>query len=282
MTNRLRLAIVSALFFGFIAAYGVYTFLRQQREATEVLKKATQSVVIAAKDIPAGTAITEKTVKDGLIKVTPWPKVSVPKGSFTTPKEVIGKTVRTKVVAGEPILESKLAGEGAGLTVRLTPGYRALALKVDEVIGVSGFLVPDDRVDVIATVVPPGRTSQDEKLSKIVLQNRRVLSVAQNVEQQKAGKPVIAHSVTLELTPEEAEKLSIATRDGEIILALRAIGDANTVTTRGSTKRDLIGAATPVVLRKKAVPAKPVPQEPVPQKYRVEVYIGNEKSVREF
>jgi|SRR3989304_208584 len=284
MVNRLRIAIIAAIFFGLIAAYGVYSFLRQQREATEALKSATQNVVVAAKEIPAGTNVTEKIIKEGLVKETSWPKASVPPGSFYSTNQVVGKTVKTKVVAGEPILESKLVGEGVGLASRLAAGYRAVAVKVDEVIGVSGFIAPDDRVDVIATLTPPGRGSQDEKLSKIVLQNRRVLSVAQSVE-QKEGKPQVVRSITLEVTPEEAEKLSLAVVDGHVILALRAIGDEAAKITRGSTKRDLLALAAPSVPRRKAErppAAPPVSTEAPPQKYRVEVYRGSQKSVVEF
>lgn len=284
MVNRLRIAIIAAIFFGLVAAYGVYNFLRQQREATEALKSATQNVVVAAKEIPAGTNVTEKIIKEGLVKETSWPKASVPPGSFYSTNQVVGKTVKTKVVAGEPILESKLVGEGVGLASRLAAGYRAVAVKVDEVIGVSGFIAPDDRVDVIATLTPPGRGSQDEKLSKIVLQNRRVLSVAQSVE-QKEGKPQVVRSITLEVTPEEAEKLSLAVVDGHVILALRAIGDDAAKITRGSTKRDLLALAAPSVPRRKAErppAAPPVSTEALPQKYRVEVYRGSQKSVVEF
>lgn len=284
MVNRLRIAIIAAIFFGLIAAYGVYSFLRQQREATEALKSATQNVVVAAKEIPAGTNVTEKIIKEGLVKETSWPKASVPPGSFYSTNQVVGKTVKTKVVAGEPILESKLVGEGVGLASRLAAGYRAVAVKVDEVIGVSGFIAPDDRVDVIATLTPPGRGSQDEKLSKIVLQNRRVLSVAQSVE-QKEGKPQVVRSITLEVTPEEAEKLSLAVFEGHVILALRAIGDEAAKITRGSTKRDLLALAAPSVPRRKAErppAAPPVSTEAPPQKYRVEVYRGSQKSVVEF
>lgn len=285
MPSRLKIAIAAAVFFGLVAAYGIYNFLRQQKEATEALKQATQNVVVASKDIPAGSNITEKMVKEGLIKETPFPKASVPAGSFYSPKQVVGKVVKTKVVAGEPILESRLVGEGHGLTGRVAPGYRAVAVKVDEVIGVSGFIAPDDRVDVIATVAPPGRGSADEKLSKIVLQNKRVLSVAQNVE-QKDGKAQVVRSITLEVTPEESEKLSLAALEGQIILALRAVGDEVTHATRGSTKRDLLlGSSVPSEPRKAAtsqkqriVEAAPLP----PQKYRVEVYSGGAKSTVEF
>jgi pilus assembly protein CpaB len=280
MPSRLRIAVLGALFFGFVAAYGIYNFLGAQRAETEALKRATQSVTVSGRDIPPGTTITDTMVKEGWIKVTPWPKSSVPPGSFSSPQEVVGKVTRVKTVSGEPILGSKLAGEGAGLTVRLMPGYRAMAVKVDEVIGVSGFLVPDDRVDVVVTMVPPGTNSQNEKVSKIVLQSRRVLSVAQSVE-QKDGKPQIVRSVTLEVTPEEAEKLSLAALQGEILLALRAVGDGEFIKTRGSTKHDLLAMARRSSTKPLAASSEK-PTQAAPEKYRVEVYLGNKRSVYEF
>ena len=168
-----------------------------------------------------------------------------------------------------------MAGKEAGLTVRLTQGHRAVAIRVDEVIGVSGFIKPDDRVDVIVTAVPPGKKSQDEKLSKIVLQNKRVLSVAQNLE-HKDGKAQVVRSITLEVTPEEAEKLSLASQEGQIILALRAMGDEQLAMTRGSNKRDLLSISAPP-------PRRGSPRAAAsPKPYRVEVYHGNARSVVEF
>jgi len=275
MPNRLKIAILAAVFFGLIAAYGVYNFLRQQREAAEALKTETQSVVVATKDMPAGTIIA----KD-MVNVTPWPKASLPARSYSNPEQVIGKVSKVRTVAGEPILESKLTGEGAGLTVLLSPGNRAMAVRVDEIIGVSGFIAPNDRVDMIVHVVPPGKQDA-EKISKIVLQNKRVLSVAQSVE-QKDGKPQVARSITLEVTPEEAERLTVAELQGEILLALRGVGDETIVQTKGSTKRDLLALATAPALpgAKRAVPVAAGPPEP--KKFVVELYQGSEKSVKEF
>lgn len=272
MAQRVRIAIVAAIFFGFIAAYGIYNFLHRQRQEVEAMKKVTQNVVVAGKDIPAGTALTDKNVKEGLIKVSPWPKDSVPKGAFASTQQVLGKVAKIKVFAGEPLLESRMAGEGAGLTVRLSPGNRGMAVKIDEIIGVSGFIAPDDRVDVIATTTPPGKET-GEKISKVVLQNKRVLSVAQATE-QKEGKPQVARSITLEVTPEEAEKLSLASLDGQIVLALRAIGDDKIVKTEGSNKRELLALAS-----RRTPQVKPQSR---PEKYQVEVYLGSKRSVVEF
>lgn len=275
MQNRLKIALVVAVFFGLIASYGIYNFLNQQQRATDSLRASTQDIVVAAQDIPPGTTLNDEAFKRGIVKTTPWPKSSIPAGAFSSPQQIVGKVNRVKILANEPILESRLAGEGAGLTVRLEAGKRALALRVDEIVGVSGFIVPDDRVDVILTTTPVG-AAQDAKISKIVLQNKRVLSVAQNTE-QKDGKPQLARSITLEVTPEEAEKLSLASQEGQIVLALRGLGDDAHLTTVGSNKRDLLSLA--------AAPRKAsggtVVQAP-PDKYRVEVILGSNRNVVEF
>jgi pilus assembly protein CpaB len=276
MQNRLKIALVVAVFFGLIAAYGIYNFLSGQQRQTDSLRAANQDIVVAAQDIPAGTIINDEAIKKGMIKTTPWPKTSIPAGAFSSPQQVIGKVNRVKVLANEPLLESRLAGEGAGLTVRLEAGKRALALRVDEIVGVSGFIVPDDRVDVILTTTPLGG-NQDTKISKIVLQNKRVLSVAQSTE-QKDGKPQLARSITLEVTPEEAEKLSLASQEGQIVLALRGLGDDAQLTTIGSNKRDLLAIAAPP----RKVAGRVVTPPPPPDKYRVEVIMGSNRNVVEF
>src|ERR671919_58593 len=267
MQNRLKIALVVAVFFGLIAAYGIYNFLSQKQKETDSLRASNQDIVVAAQDIPPGTILNDEALKKGLIKTTPWPKTSIPVGAFSSPQQVVGKVNRVKILANEPILESRLAGEGAGLTVRLEAGKRAVAVRVDENNGVSGFIVPDDRVDIILTTTPPGVTGQENRIAKIVLQNKRVLSVAQSTE-QKDGKPQLARSITLEVTPEEAEKLSLAQQEGQIVLALRGVGDETDAKTVGSFKKDLLAVASP----RRAGGGRPVVQ--APDKYRVEVIHG--------
>jgi pilus assembly protein CpaB len=276
MQNRLKIALVVAVFFGLIAAYGIYNFLSYKQKETDSLRASNQEIVVAAQDIPPGTTINEEVIKKGMIKTTPWPKNSIPVGAFSSPQQVVGKINRVKILANEPILESRLAGEGAGLTVRLEAGKRALAVRVDEIIGVSGFIVPDDRVDVILTTTPLG-ANQDAKVSKIVLQNKRVLSVAQSTE-QKDGKPQLARSITLEVTPDEAEKLSLASQEGQIVLALRGLGDDSETRTIGSNKRDLLSLAASS--QKTTTGGAPTP--PPAEKYRVEVILGSNRNVVEF
>jgi pilus assembly protein CpaB len=265
MGYRLKIAVVAAIIFGFIAAAGSYNYLRQQNAAAEAMKKSLQKVIVAAKELPAGTMIDEKAISDGLLKEVAWPKDSIPVGSFSSTDKLLGKAVNIKLTAGEPILASRV-GDGLGLPGRLTPGYRALAMKVDEVSGVSGFIAPDDRVDVIATVNTPG----EGRIAKTVLQDKRVLSVASNAEQKSTGQ--MARSITLEVTPEEAEKLSLAQNEGPLSLALRSARDQKMVTTSGSSSREIFGGPP----QPKAV------VKAAPRKQEVEVYLGQKKSVAEF
>jgi pilus assembly protein CpaB len=150
----------------------------------------------------------------------------------------------------------------------LAPGTRAVAVKVNEVIGVSGFIAPNDRVDVIANIEKPGTEGLDKNVAKVVLQDKRVLSVAQTIEKTKDGKPKVASSITLELTPDETEKLSFATTKGQVVLALRGANDRGTAETKGSTVADFLP---------KQVAAKS-PRKP----YEVNVYNGSQRSVVTF
>ena len=274
MKNRLRFAMLIAISFGLLAAYGIFSFLRQQRLESERFRSSLQDVVVTTKDVPSGTTLTSD-----MVKTTSYLRSSIPPGAFSSLQQVTGKIAKTTLTAGEPILPSRL-GDKAGLTVLLTPGHRAIAVRVNEIIGVSGFIVPNDRVDVIALVAPPSATNEAAKqISKIVLQNKRVLSVAQTVNEPKDGKPQVASSITLELTPEEAEKLSLASIEGQIVLALRSAQDENIVRTEGSTTRDLLNLAAPPP---PPVPVVAPPPPPPPARYRVELYAGSKRSEFEF
>ena len=274
MQNRLRFAMLIAISFGLLAAYGIFSFLRQQRLESERFRSSLQNVVVTTKDVPSGTTITSD-----MVKTTSYLKSSIPPGAFSSLQQVTGKIAKSTLTTGEPILPSRL-GDKAGLTVLLTPGHRAIAVRVNEIIGVSGFIVPNDRVDVIALVAPPSAANEGAKqISKIVLQNKRVLSVAQTVNEPKDGKPQVASSITLELTPEEAEKLSLASIEGQIVLALRSAQDENIVLTKGSTTSDLLNLAAPPP---PPVPIVAPPSPPPPARYRVELYTGSKRSEFEF
>jgi pilus assembly protein CpaB len=181
--------------------------LQSQQEMT--------SIVVTTAACPPGTRITEKEVT-----LTSWPKTTVPVGSFTDLSSVIGRGVVVQMFPNEPVLESKLAPReaGAGMAVAIPDGMRAVSIQVNDVIGVAGFIQPGSRVDLILTGTPtPGM----ETASKIVMENLQILATGQNVQQDANGKPQNVPVVTLLVTPEQAEIITLAVGDGPIRLALR-------------------------------------------------------------
>jgi pilus assembly protein CpaB len=205
----------------------------------------TIQIVVAAEKLPLGTRITEK-----LVTMSPWPKSIPLVGSFTDPAQVRDRGVIVEMQPNEPVLETKLAPKeaGAGLAVAIPEGMRAISIQVNAISGVTGFVQPGSRVDLILTTNPPKSLTQggqggkkssiiknikgspeDQTGSKIILENLQVLAVGQNVQQNVEGKPQSVQEVTLLVTPEEASKIALATGDGRIQLALRHPLDQATV-----------------------------------------------------
>jgi pilus assembly protein CpaB len=201
-------------------------------------------VAVAAKEIPRAT-----TLRPELITFVDWPAHAVPKGAYTdkTLSELSGRVVAHALGAGEPLTETQLApkGSGLGMAAVLPPNMRAMTMTVNEVIGVAGFIHPDDYVDVITTmsIDPSGRN--DEIRAKIILQNVRVLAVGQEMVTQEA-KPVKVSVVTLLVTPEQSERLTLATLQGKIMLTLRSRTDEVVTETTGVSAPELFGVARAV------------------------------------
>jgi pilus assembly protein CpaB len=211
--NRTRMIILAVVALALSAGitYLSYRLLAPRLTASSEMT----GIVVASKNIPLGTRITEKDVA-----TQQFPKANVPAGAFQDLSEVIGRGAIIQMFAGEPVLESKLAPKeaGAGLTAAIPDGMRALSIHVNDVVGVAGFVQPGSRVDLILTGKPP---NYDEKASKVVLENLMVLATGKNVQQDAEGKPQTVPVVTLLVTPEDAAKIALATGDGPIILALR-------------------------------------------------------------
>src|SRR5213593_102184 len=176
----------------------------------------TVAIVVASRHVSLGARLTSDDVR-----VVKWPKSVLMEGSVANPEEVIGRGAVVSMLANEPILESKLAAKeaGAGLAAIIPEGMRAVAVKVNDVIGVAGFALPGTRVDVILSGSPDRGTETDT--TKIILENVQVLASGQNVEQDVNGKPQNVQVITLLVTPEQAQKLALASVDGKIQLALR-------------------------------------------------------------
>jgi pilus assembly protein CpaB len=221
------------------------------------------TMVIATEAMPMGTLLTKDKVK-----VVPWPSTTPIIGSFSAVDPVVDRGLISDVQANEPITESKLAPKdaGAGLPPAIPPGMRAMSIKVNEVIGVAGFVVPGTRVDVVATVTPEGQ----QTVARVVLSDVQVLTAGTRYDQEKAkqeGKPIPATVVTLMLTPADAEKLTLAQEEGRLTLALRNPLDVQPTQTEGTRMNALLGTPTPEArpaVKRVQVAAKPAPPPPPP------------------
>jgi pilus assembly protein CpaB len=194
-------------------------------------------VVVAKGDLGAATRLSPEQ-----LRVEEWRPESVPKGSSPRPELLEGRVTAYPFTDGEPILEKKLAPKGTspGLTALLPPHKRAMTVKVDEASGVAGFVVPDNRVDVVVTV-DKGDFSKNPA-SKVVFQNLRVLGTGQRIEHRPGDKPQVVPTVTLEVTPQEGERLALSAQEGRISLVLRGQKDAGIVETQGAVASRLFGS----------------------------------------
>lgn len=222
--------LILALVFGTTATVMALGWLKgqSQQQARQQPAIKLRPVVVAAKDIEAASALSPEQMV-----IRHWPQESCPPGSFTRPEEVAGRVATSQFKAGEPILEVKLAPQGAmaGLTALVQPEKRAMTVKVDEASGVAGFLAPGNRVDVVATI-DKGEFNKDP-VSKVVLQNLKVLGTGQSIERRPGDKPQVVPTVTLEVTPEEGERLALAAREGHVSLALRNHANQEVIRTSG-------------------------------------------------
>jgi pilus assembly protein CpaB len=201
----------------------------------------TQPVVVAATDLQLGDAVGE-----GDLNVVQWPAESVPEGVFAQESEVVGRGLIAPVVKNEPLLNSKLAPResGAGLPPVIPKGMRAVSVRVNEVIGVAGYVLPGTRVDVLATGMPT--ENRADTTSKLVIGNVQVLTAGTKLEQKEdKGTPIQVTVVTLLVTPEQAERLALASTEGKIQLALRNPLDQGNPETPGIQPGVLLGLAKP-------------------------------------
>lgn len=215
----------------------IYNYLQKSTRIVEV-KLETLPIATAVADIGWGTRITEE-----MIKPVDFLKTTVPPGCFSNGDSPVGRVVIFPIKANEPILESRLAPTGiksGGVAAVVSQKKRAIAVKVDKVIGVSGFIHHGNRVDVLVTI-PNGKNS--EPITKTVLENILVLTVGPELEKKgKDEKPSDVDVITLEVTPEEGEKLALASNEGKLQLALRNFSDTEDVLTRGVTIPTLLAS----------------------------------------
>lgn len=256
---------------------------------------ASSKIVVAAQDIDLGTPLNPQ-----MLKVADWPKGSVPAGATEDIKTLDTRVVKTSLLRGEPVLESKLAPLGAtgGLSAVIKEGNRAMTVRVNDVVGVAGFALPGNYVDIVVNTEDESVKAENvnKSISKIVLEHILVLAVAQEQNRDET-KPIVVNAVTLEVTPEQAEKLDLARSVGSLSLVLRNQIDTSLVTTTGSTKKNLLNrveqpVATVVpqssevktVVKKVTVNRKVAVKNPVekPVYEQVEVVRGTSKTIEEF
>ncbi len=217
-------------------------------------------IVVAKSDVDIGQRLTPE-----MFKLVDWPADSVPKGAFTDPAPLSGRVLRSSLLAGEPISEAKLAPAGTlgGLSALITEGKRAITVRVNDVIGVAGFTLPGNYVDIIVSTEtmldPNAARAREQSISKIVLERILVLAVAQEVNRDET-KPKVVNAVTLEVTPAEAEKLDLARSVGTLSLALRNQVDPAAAATLGATKENLLPAVAAAAPPPPVVRAPPRPR----------------------
>ncbi len=254
--RRFGIVLFVALLIAGAAAYGVSSMLRQAQAEALV---PTLPVVVAAQDISDGQLVD---IAD--VTVVELPVAAVPPGSFRVADSVVGRVTRLPIFTGETFLPGRLApvGTGAGLEVKITPGKRAMAIRIDDVAGVSGLIQPNSRVDVLVTI--NDESAGQTQRAKLFMSNMRVLSVGSQVERGPDGRPMNATTAALEVTPVESEQLAIAANQGKIQLVLRGYGDPDTVETEGATVRGMLGSAPAPVVRTEPVRAAPRTSTPTP------------------
>jgi pilus assembly protein CpaB len=255
--RRYQLVFLSAVVVAVAATFGVYRVLQQTKENNRI---PTVPVLVAAQDLPEGRRIERLDVTVG-----EWPAASAPAGVFTVADSVIGRVTRIAVFKGEPVVPGRLAppGTGPGLEVKITPGKRAMAVKINDVAGIAGLIQPNSRVDVLVTL--KDQEEQNRQRAKVFMSNMRVLSVGTQVERGSDGNPIKATVAALEVTPDESERLAVATNGGTIQLVLRGYGDPDSIQTKGATSTDVFAQLATERNVKLPAPLRSGPRRPAPR-----------------
>ncbi|HVB34873.1 MAG TPA: Flp pilus assembly protein CpaB [Patescibacteria group bacterium] len=276
--RRLLIGLAAAVVIAVLASTFVYRQIRQTPVVRQQQVASTQ-IVVAAMPLALGTPLDAHDVK-----LVSWPGNEPLPGMFTRTQDVMGRALITNVVQNEPILEPKLAPReaGAGLPATIPVGMRAVSVAVNQVIGVAGFVAPGTMVDVIA-VGNPGSGGGNEQLSKTVLEDVKVLAAGEQVQRDAQGKPHTVPVVTLLVSPEDADKLTLAATQARIQLALRNTIDTKIVHPPSVLQSVLLsptGAAGPRPTRRRIERRRAVPQAPPP--YVVEVISGTKRETKTF
>jgi pilus assembly protein CpaB len=239
MRNRIFAVLALAVIAGGGLAYATFNAINAQ--PVKIQNAPTQPVVVAAADLALGTELKKED-----LTVVNFPVGGAPEGSFKNPSEILGRGLIVSMVKNEPVLAAKLASKeaGAGLPPVIPEGMRAVSVRVNEVIGVAGYVLPGTRVDVLATASPTSQ--QQDMTAKLILSNVQVLTAGTRMEQdQEKGKPMQVTVVTLLVYPEQSERLALASSEAKIQLALRNPLDQGAPETPGMKPSVLLGMSRP-------------------------------------
>lgn len=274
--TRTLIVVAVAVLVATLATMAIYRAV-QQIPVREVEQPGVP-VVVAARKLPIGTMLTSAD-----LRVATWPARSPVQGGFSSADQLLNRGLVADMIENEPITAGKLApvDAGAGLPPVIPEGLRAISVQVNDVIGVAGFVTPGNRVDVTVTV-----SRQENSMSRVVVSNIKVLAAGTKVDQQRAqnGEPIQTNVVTLLVTPEEGEKIALASVEGRLHLTLRNPLDQVTTSTPGIRVAALLGPAEPpppprpVRPRPVVAPPPPPPPEPVAKIYTVEAIRAAKRS----
>jgi pilus assembly protein CpaB len=268
-TTRLFIVLLVALAAAGAASFAVYRAL--SRVAVRQVEVGTVPTAVAARNIPVGTLITAADVR-----LVQWPAKHQVPGAFSKVEDAVNRGAVVSLAENEPLTNAKLAqpGTGSGLPPTIPEGMRAISVRTNEVIGVAGFVVPGTRVDVVVTL-RERRGAADESISRVVVSNVQVLTAGTRFDQEKAlqdGKPIPTSVVTLLVTPDDAEKIALASSEGKITLTLRNPLDVEPTATEGARMAGLLGKPGPPpvpvaapgrrVMKTPKAPAPPPPPKP--------------------
>jgi len=275
MGRRFVLILGVALVAGLVTASVVYQAITGGSKI-EAKAAPTRHVAVAAANINLGETLTSQHVK-----LMSWPNESLPAGALATVAEVEGRVALSSIVVGEPLLDAKLAPKlsGGGILPMLVPdNLRGVTIKVDEAVRESGFVSPNSRVDVVVSIAD-GQGSSERK-AKVILQNVLLLAAGQAVE-MRGNKPVPVTTVTLALTPEQAERLALAQSEGRLTLATRKLGDDRIIQTPGTNIKSLLNMS-PAPARRQAVSTRVTSAEKPTPPYTVVVVRGSQMTEQHF
>ena len=278
-TRRVLIALLLALVVAALATYFLYVRLGAGRGKPQTIK-----VVATASEVSAGAVLKAED-----LRAIDWPANLALTGSFSQVGEVVGRSPIYPLGKNEPVLDRDLAvpGSGAGLTAKIPPGMRAIAVRSNEVVGVAGFLYPGSHVDVLATFRPANSTSP---VTQTILQDAEVVTAGQKIQPDPLGKPETVNVVTLLLKPDDAEKLTLASTQATIHFVLRSGADKERPQSRAVSLDELLGGPKPVETvtpsgkpkaKAKMVAAKTPAVKP-PDFYTVEIIHGDKRTIEKF